>query len=119
MKAAENAEDDVEAACSGVEKLDVKSCDILDRPSASGRTALPAPQSRQARTGALTIGIANNDGSPLLVWADIAIPIAGAGPRPLPVPPGKGGHRAENLPEHDLNVLVMTRLGYVRDGRWR
>ena len=64
MKAVENAEDDVEAATLGVEKLDVTSGDTLIALSASGGTPYTcAAVDAAARTGALTVGIANNDGS--------------------------------------------------------
>ena len=117
MSAAENAEDDEGAARSGVAGLDLGVPDILIGLSASGRTAFTCAAVEAARrAGALTIGIANNEGTALLDRADIAIPLltgaeAVAGSTRL-----KAG-TAQKICLNMISTLVMTRLGYVRDGQ--
>ena len=117
MKAVENAEDDVEAATLGVEKLDVTSCDTLIALSASGGTPYTcAVVDAAARTGALTVGIANNDGSPLLAKAEIAIPIL-TGAEAVAGSTRLKAATAQKICLNMISTLVMTRLGYVRDGQ--
>ena len=117
MKAVENAEDDGKAAEEAVAALNLTPADILIGLSASGGTVFTcAAVAAAARTGALTIGIANNDGTALLDRSDIAIPLvtgaeAVAGSTRL-----KAG-TAQKICLNMVSTLVMTRLGYVRDGQ--
>jgi len=117
MAAAENAEDDAAAAQQAVATLDLTASDILIGLSASGRTPYSCAAVEAARAkGALTVGIANNAGTALLDRADIAIPLvtgaeAVAGSTRL-----KAG-TAQKICLNMISTLVMTRLGFVRDGQ--
>lgn len=117
MSAVENAEDDVEAARDGVRELELGPSDILIALSASGGTPFTcAAVDLAAKTGALTVGIANNDGSPLLAKAEIAIPIL-TGAEAVAGSTRLKAATAQKICLNMISTLVMTRLGYVRDGQ--
>ena len=117
LSAVENAEDDVDAARQGIENLAVTASDIVIGLSASGGTPFTcAAVDAAARTGALTIGIANNKGTPLLAVADIAIPIV-TGPEAVAGSTRLKAATAQKICLNMISTLVMTRLGYVRDGQ--
>ena len=116
MKAVENAEDDVQAAKTGVAELAIARSDILIGLSASGRTPFTcAAVAAARRVGALTIGVANNDGMPLLDHAEIAIPLV-TGPEAVSGSTRLKAGTAQKICLNMISTLVMTRLGYVRDG---
>ena len=117
MSAVENAEDDVEAARRGVEALNLSASDILIALSASGGTPFTcAAVDRAVSTGALTIGIANNDPSPLLSVAQIAVPII-TGAEAVAGSTRLKAATAQKICLNMISTLVMTRLGYVKDGQ--
>lgn len=117
MTAVENAEDDGAAAMQAVAALGLSPSDILIALSASGRTGFTCAAARAARQdGALTIGIANNDGSELLEAAEIAIPLV-TGPEAVAGSTRLKAGTAQKICLNMISTLVMTRLGYVRDGQ--
>lgn len=117
MNAVENAEDDFEAAQAGVTGLAMGAADILVAISASGRTPFTcAAVTAARRTGALTIGVANNDGTPLLDSAEIAIPLV-TGPEAVAGSTRLKAGTSQKICLNMISTLVMTRLGYVRDGQ--
>ena len=73
-ESAEGAEDDVEAGRRDVTAAGVGPDDVLIGVAASGRTPYTIAAIEQARTlGALTVGVANNAGAPLLAAAEHAV----------------------------------------------
>jgi N-acetylmuramic acid 6-phosphate etherase len=110
------AEDDAEAAAAGVDGLMVGPDDAVLSVSASGTTpfALGALRRGKAR-GALAIGMASNEGMPLLTEADIAILL----PTPPEVIAGSTRMNAGTAQKCALNMLstlVGIRLGHVHQG---
>ena len=72
VRSIEGAEDDAAAAAAAVDGLALGAADVLVAVAASGRTAFTcAAQARARAAGALTIGVANNPGTPLLEQAEI------------------------------------------------
>ena len=67
VRSIEGAEDDGAAAVAAVEALALGDADVVVAVAASGRTAFTcAAQAHAREAGALTIGLANNPGTPLL-----------------------------------------------------
>lgn len=116
LKSVEGAEDEVSHAERLVRQHVIDGKDALIAVAASGATPFTLACMREAkRRGALTIGIANNRGAPLLeeadcpVWLDTgAEPIAGS----TRLKAGTAQKIALNL----LSTLVMILLGRVYDG---
>ena len=117
MEAVENAEDDPDAAVAAMEEKVINAADVVLAISASGRTAFTRAAALCAgRMGALTIGIFNNADSPLAKDVDVPIALltgaeAVAGSTRL-----KAG-TAQKICLNMISTLVMTRLGFVRDGQ--
>lgn len=117
MDAVENAEDDADAAVRAVGDMDVGPVDTVLAISASGKTPFTCAAAATARdAGALTIGLFNNAGAPLADAVGIGIPLltgaeAVAGSTRL-----KAG-TAQKACLNMISTLVMTRLGFVRDGQ--
>jgi len=116
LRSAEGAEDDVADARELVRRHSVGQSDAIIAVAASGATPFTVTCLREAKArGALTIGIANNQSTPLLleadhpVWLDTgAEPIAGS----TRMKAGTAQRVALNL----LSTLVMIRLGRVHQG---
>ena len=117
MDAVENAEDDAAAATTAVSDMGIGSADVVLAISASGKTAFTCAAAAAAgRAGALTIGAFNNADAPLADEVEIGIPLitgaeAVAGSTRL-----KAG-TAQKACLNMISTLVMTRLGFVRDGQ--
>lgn len=117
MDAVENAEDDSAAAAAAVSSMDIGPADTVLAISASGKTAFTCAVAAAAGiAGALTIGIFNNADAPLADDVEIGIPLitgaeAVAGSTRL-----KAG-TAQKACLNMISTLVMTRLGFVRDGQ--
>ena len=117
MDAVENAEDDSAAAAAAVSEMEIGPADTVLAISASGKTAFTCTAAASAGiAGALTIGIFNNVNAPLANDVEIGIPLitgaeAVAGSTRL-----KAG-TAQKACLNMISTLVMTRLGYVRDGQ--
>jgi N-acetylmuramic acid 6-phosphate etherase len=116
MRSVEGAEDAIEHAVREVRLNRIDGRDVLIAVAASGTTPFTVACLREAKTrGALTIGIANNRGTPLLdeadhpIWLDTgAEPIAGS----TRMKAGTAQRIALNL----LSSLLMIQLGRVYEG---
>jgi N-acetylmuramic acid 6-phosphate etherase len=116
VRSIEGAEDEIQLAAQLVQQHVVDSRDVLIAVAASGTTAFTVSCLREAkRRGALTIGIANNGGTPILeesdhpIWLDTgAEPIAGS----TRLKAGTAQKIALNL----LSTLLMILMGRVYNG---
>jgi N-acetylmuramic acid 6-phosphate etherase len=109
-------EDDEDQAGRDVAKAGIGKGDCLIALSASGTTPYAVAAVKAAKAaGAVTIGIANNDGAPLLQLADIAVL--------LPTPPEliagstrMGAATAQKIALNMMSTLMAVELGHVHDG---
>jgi N-acetylmuramic acid 6-phosphate etherase len=116
LRSVEGAEDEVEQAARLIRQHNIARNDVLIAVAASGTTPFTLSCLREAKArGALTIGIANNRGTPILsesehpIWLDTgAEPIAGS----TRMKAGTAQRTALNV----LSSLVMIMLGRVYDG---
>ena len=116
VQSVEGAEDETDQAVGLVRRHAVDPSDVLIAVAASGTTPFTLACLREAKAqGGLTVGIANNRGTPLLdeaehpIWLDTgAEPIAGS----TRMKAGTAQRIALNL----LSSLVMIRLGRVYQG---
>lgn len=116
MRSVEGAEDDVSAAEGQIAALNPTSEDVCIAVSASGTTPFTVAACRAARAaGALTIGIASNDNSPLLDAAEHGIFID-SGPEPVAGSTRMNAGTAQKVALNMLSTLIMMRLGHVYDG---
>ena len=116
MQAVEGAEDSTAAAENDVATLGIKKNDVVIGIAASGRTPYTVGAITAARkAGALTIGMANNRATPLLVAAEIAI-LLETGGEVLAGSTRLKAATAQKIAVNMLSTLVMTRLGRVRNG---
>lgn len=113
---AEGAEDDRDAAVRQLQEDGVGAADVVIGVAASGRTPFTLAAVEEARAaGALTIGLANNPGSPLLDAAEFSI-FAGTGSELIA---GSTRMKAGTAQKAALNILstaIMLRLGRVYQG---
>jgi N-acetylmuramic acid 6-phosphate etherase len=116
IRAVEGAEDDVKTAQALIKTHKVKKSDVLIAVTASGTTPFTLACLRSAkRTGALTIGIANNPKTPLLDDAHHPI-LLETGPEPIAGSTRMNAGTAQRITLGLLSSLVMIRLGHVYDG---
>jgi N-acetylmuramic acid 6-phosphate etherase len=116
LRSVEGAEDDVGEAMRQIEVHNLGADDVLVAISASGTTPFTLASMREAkRRGALTVGIANNSGTPILkesnypIWLDTGSePIAGSTRL-------KAG-TAQKITLNALSSLLMILLGKVYEG---
>src|SRR5262245_29068848 len=116
LQSVEGAEDETEHAVRLVRHHNINADDVLIAVAASGTTPFTLACQREAKArGALTIGIANNRGTPILeeaehpIWLDTGSePIAGS----TRMKAGTAQRIALNL----LSSLLMIQLGRVYDG---
>ena len=116
LRSVEGAEDELEHGARLVRQHEIDERDALIAVAASGTTPFTLACLREAkRRGALTVGIANNRGTPILNEADHAIfldtdaePIAGSTRM-------KAG-TAQRIALNMLSSLLMIRLGRVYEG---
>ena len=109
-------EDDETQAARDVANAGIGKGDCLIALSASGTTPYAVAALKAAKAaGAATIGIANNEGAPLLGLADIAIL--------LPTPPEliagstrMGAATAQKIALNMMSTLMAIHLGHVHDG---
>ena len=115
--AVENAEDDENAASQAAFAANLSSHDVVIGISASGRTPFTCAAAKAAADGgALTVGIANNEAAPLLGYVDIAIPLV-TGAEAVAGSTRLKAATAQKICLNMISTLVMTRLGFVRDGQ--
>jgi N-acetylmuramic acid 6-phosphate etherase len=116
VQAAEGAEDEIEHALERVRRHGIAGKDVLIAVAASGTTPFTLACLREAkRSGALTIGIANNSGTPLLDEAEHPICLE-TGPEPIAGSTRMNAGTAQRITLSLLSSLVMIRLGRVYAG---
>ena len=110
------AEYDADAARRAVGELNIGPLDTLVAVSASGRTpyTLAALNAAKER-GALTIGIACNAGTPMLLAADHAVLLA-TPPEVIAGSTRMNAGTAQKCALNMLSTLIGIRLGHVYDG---
>jgi N-acetylmuramic acid 6-phosphate etherase len=116
IQAVEGAEDEVKHAQELIKKHKLEESDVLIAVAASGTTPFTVACLRGAkRKGALTIGIANNSGTPILAEADHAI-LLETGSEPIAGSTRMKAGTAQKITLGLLSSLLMIRLGRVYDG---
>jgi N-acetylmuramic acid 6-phosphate etherase len=115
-KAVEGAEDEVARAAELTRHHAINSADVLVAVAASGTTPFTLACLRAGhQAGALTIGIANNSGTPILTEADHPI-LLETGPEPIAGSTRMNAGTAQRITLSVLSSLVMIRLGRVYRG---
>jgi N-acetylmuramic acid 6-phosphate etherase len=116
MQAVEGAEDEAAKATQLIHRHQVSQGDVLIAVAASGTTPFTLACLREARRlGALTVGIANNPGTPLLKDAEHAI-LLDTGPEPIAGSTRMNAGTAQRITLNLLSSLLMIRLGRVYKG---
>jgi N-acetylmuramic acid 6-phosphate etherase len=116
LQSVEGAEDEVEHAARLVRQHKIGAEDVLIGVAASGTTPFTLACLREAKgRGALTIGIANNRGTPLLEEADHPIWLD-TGPEPIAGSTRMKAGTAQRIALNLLSSLLMILLGRVYDG---
>lgn len=116
LQSVEGAEDEVELAARLVEEHGVNAKDVLIAVAASGTTPFTLSCMREAkRRHALTIGIANNAGTPILTEADHPI-FLDTGPEPIAGSTRMKAGTAQRTALNLLSSVLMIMLGRVYGG---
>jgi N-acetylmuramic acid 6-phosphate etherase len=116
-RAVENAEDRVDLAEADVAAAKITDCDVVIALAASGATpyALTCASLARARW-ALTIGIANSPGAPLLAACDHGI-LVETGAEPIAGSTRLKAGTSQKVVLNLLSTLIMVRLGRVWRGQ--
>jgi len=116
LQSVEGAEDEVEHAARLVRQHGMGPEDVLIGVAASGTTPFTLSCLREAKgRGALTIGIANNPGTPILEEAEHPIWLD-TGPEPIAGSTRMKAGTAQRIALNLLSSLLMILLGRVYDG---
>jgi N-acetylmuramic acid 6-phosphate etherase len=116
MQAVEGAEDEAAKAAELIRRHGVAACDVLIAVAASGTTPFTLACLRETkRRGALSIGVANNAGTPLLEEAEHPI-FLDTGPEPIAGSTRMNAGTAQRITLNLLSSLLMIRLGRVYKG---
>ena len=116
LRSIEGAEDNVQQATALVEQHVITTTDVLIAVAASGTTPFTLTCLREAkRCGALTVGIANNNASPILQEADHPIYL-GTGSEPIAGSTRLKAGTAQKVTLNTLSSLLMILLGKVYRG---
>ena len=116
LRSAEGAEDETAQAARLIRQHRVAASDVLIAVAASGTTPFTLACLREAKQcGALTIGIANNRGTPILQEADFPIRLD-TGAEPIAGSTRMKAGTAQRVTLNLLSSLVMIRLGRVHEG---
>lgn len=116
LRATEGAEDETAQAVHLMQQHRIASPDVVIAVAASGTTPFTLACLREAKQrGALTIGIANNRDTPLLLDADCAIALD-TGAEPIAGSTRMKAGTAQRVTLNLLSSLVMIRLGRVHGG---
>ena len=116
MKTQEGAEDDRDAARADVAAAGIDAGDVLIGIAASGRTPYVLAAIEAAReAGALTIGVSNNAGAPLLELAEHSI-LADTGSEVIAGSTRMKAGTAQKVVLNTLSTAIMLRLGLVHRG---
>jgi N-acetylmuramic acid 6-phosphate etherase len=117
VRSAEGAEDDAHAAHAEVAAMHVGADDVLIGVAASGRTRYTIAAVEAAKeSGALTIAIANNPGTPLLDAADHKL-VAATGAEIIAGSTRMKAGTAQKAILNMLSTAIMLRLGRVYNGQ--
>jgi N-acetylmuramic acid 6-phosphate etherase len=116
LEAVEGAEDEMAEAAELVERHRLGPSDTLIAVAASGTTPFTLACLRAARQrGALTVGIANNRGTPILTEAHHAI-FLDTGAEPIAGSTRMNAGTAQRIALNLISSLLMIRLGRVYKG---
>ena len=116
LRSAENAEDETGEAIEAIRQHKITAPDVVIAVAASGTTPFTLACLREAkRGGAFTIGIANNQGTPILAEADCSIWLD-TGPEPIAGSTRMKAGTAQRVVLNLLSSLIMIRLGRVHEG---
>ncbi len=116
LQAVEGAEDEAGQALALVREHGIGADDVLIAAAASGTTPFTLACLRGAKAaGALTVGLANNPGTPLLAEADHAI-FLDTGAEPIAGSTRMKAGTAQRIALSLLSSLLMIRLGRVYEG---
>lgn len=116
VRSVEGAEDDADAGQREAAALALGPDDVVVSVAASGMTRYTcAVQAEARRTGALTVGIANNAGTPLLTGADHPIALL-TGPEFLAGSTRMTAGTAQKIALNLFSTRLMTELGRVYRG---
>ena len=116
VRAIEGAEDEIGQAKELVQRYRIGAQDVLLAVAASGTTPFTLECLRGAKArGALTIGIANNRGTPLLAEAEHPV-LLETGAEPIAGSTRMNAGTAQRITLNVLSSLLMIRLGRVYKG---
>jgi N-acetylmuramic acid 6-phosphate etherase len=116
LRAKEGAEDELGNAVDLVRRNGISGNDALIAVAASGTTPFTLACLREAKArGALTIGIGNNPGTPILEEAECPICLE-TGPEPIAGSTRMNAGTAQRIALSMISTLVMIRLGKVYAG---
>jgi len=116
LRPVEGAEDDVEEAMRQIHVHNIGADDVLVAIAASGTTPFTLACLREAkRRGALTVGIANNSGTPILNESNYAIWLD-TGSEPIAGSTRLKAGTAQKITLNALSSLLMILLGKVYEG---
>jgi N-acetylmuramic acid 6-phosphate etherase len=116
LHAVEGAEDQIEHAHDEMARHGVTAEDVLIAAAASGTTPFTLACLRSAKSrGALTVGIANNPGTPLLIESDHPI-LLETGPEPIAGSTRMKAGTAQRIAMNLLSSVLMIRMGRVYEG---
>ena len=116
-RAVENAEDRVDLAAQDMEAQKIGAADVVIALAASGATPYAlACLTIARRAGALTIGIANSPGAPLLAEAEHAI-LLDTGPEPVAGSTRLKAGTSQKIVLNLFSTTIMLRLGRVWRGQ--
>jgi N-acetylmuramic acid 6-phosphate etherase len=116
VRAVEGAEDETEHAAELIRRHAIAPKDVLIAVAASGATPFTLSCLREAkRRGALTVGVANNRGAPLLTEAERPIYLE-TGSEPIAGSTRMNAGTAQRITLSLLSSLTMVRLGRVYAG---
>ena len=116
IRSVEGAEDEVHHAAALLHQHHVGASDVVIAVAASGTTPFTLACLREGkRRGALTIGIANNRGTPILEEAEHPIFLE-TGPEPIAGSTRMNAGTAQRITLNALSSLLMIRLGRVYGG---
>jgi N-acetylmuramic acid 6-phosphate etherase len=116
VRAVEGAEDEIGRAADLVRRHQISANDALIAVAASGTTPFTLSCLREAkRRGAFTVGIANNQDTPILTEAAQRI-FLDTGAEPIAGSTRMNAGTAQRITLNLLSTLVMIRLGHVYHG---
>jgi N-acetylmuramic acid 6-phosphate etherase len=116
LRSIENAEDASDAGVAQIQKIAINANDVVLGVAASGATPFTIAAVTAARErGALTIGVASNRGSPLLLASEHPILIE-TGAEPLAGSTRLKAGTAQKVVLNLFSTAVMARLGKIYNG---